>query len=386
MGILLLPLKISEFNMPKITLVGTAHVSKESVKEVEETILKEKPKYVALELCEPRFEALTKKKKWEQTPISELIKGNKAYFLLAYSLLSAFEQKLGEKTGVKPGDEMLAGYKAAKKTGAEVVLVDRPIAITLKRAWKMSGIREKLRILKEFLFSIFGGEEIDEQTIEDLKKEDVLSELMKELAKVAPSAKKVLIDERDEYIAGKIKELDGDVVAVIGKGHQKGIEKRLKQSKRTDFEKLEEIPKSFFKWRWLFYGLTALIIGLFIWVGISNPAQLPEYWFWWSVINIGFTGLMGIIAMAHPLSIIAGALSSPFTSLSPTIGAGWVAGIVEAKIRKPSVKDFKGLRELKGIRDFWKNKFTRVLLVVSLVNTGSMIGTFVALPYLLSLL
>ena len=373
--------------MSKITLVGTAHVSKESVKEVEEIILREKPKYVALELCEPRFEALTKKKKWEQTPITELIKGNKAYFLLAYSLLSAFEQKLGEKTGVHPGDEMVAGYKAAKKVKAEVKLVDRPISITLNRAWKMSSMREKFRILREFFASIFGGgDEITAEMIEELKKEDVLTEMMKELAKVAPSAKKVLIDERDEYIAGKLMELDGSTVAVVGKGHQKGIEKHMKAKKKIDFEKLEEIPKSFFKWRWIFYGLTGLIIGLFVWVGISNPGQLPEYWFWWSAINIICTAIGGIIAMAHPFSIIAGALSSPFTSLVPTIGAGWVGGIVEAKIRKPTIKDFKGLRDLTGIRDFWKNKFTRVLLVVSLINMGSMVGTFVALPYLLSML
>jgi pheromone shutdown-related protein TraB len=372
--------------MSNITIVGTAHVSKESVREVEKTILKEKPKYVALELCEPRLEALTKKKRWEDTPITEMIKGNKAYFLLGYSLLSAFERKLGEKTGVRPGDEMLAGVKAAKKVKAEVKLVDRPISITLKRAWKMASIREKLRIAKEFFTSIFGGEEVTEEMIEELKREDVLSEMMKELAKIAPSAKRVLIDERDEYIAGKLKELDKKTVAVVGKGHQKGIEKHLKSKKKIDFEKLESVPASRFKWRWLFYGLTGLILGMFLWVGLNNPQQLPTYWFWWSVINIVFTTIGGIMALAHPLSIIAGALSSPITSLVPTIGAGWVGGFVEAKIRKPTVKDFNGLRDLQGIRDFWKNKFTRILLVVSLINLGSMIGTFVALPYLLSLL
>jgi pheromone shutdown-related protein TraB len=373
--------------MSKISLVGTAHVSKESVEDVEKTVLKEKPKYVALELCEPRWEALNKKKKWEETPITEMIRGNKAYFLLGYSLLSAFEQRLGDITGVKPGDEMKAGAKAAKKVKAKIKLVDRPISITLKRAWKMSSFREKLRIIKEFFNSMFGdGEEITAETIEELKKEDVLTEMMKELARIAPSAKKVLIDERDEYIAGKLRELDGDTVAVIGKGHQKGIEKHLKNKKKTDFEKLEEIPKSFFKWRWLFYGLTGLIIGLFVWVGLSNPQQLPVYWFWWSVINIVFTTIGGTIAMAHPISIAAGAISSPITSLVPTIGAGWVGGLVEAKIRKPTIKDFNELRNLQSAKDFWRNKFTKILLVVSLINVGSMVGTFVALPYLLSLL
>jgi len=372
--------------MLDVIIVGTAHVSKESVKEVEETILREKPKYVALELCEPRFEALTQKKRWEETPITELIKGNKAYFLLAYSLLSAFERNLSEKTGVRPGDEMLAGVKAAKEVGAKVVLVDRPIAITLKRAWRMSKLREKLRIAKEFLFSMFGGMEVTEEEIEELKREDVLSEMMKELSKIAPSAKKVLIDERDEYIAGKLKELDGKTVAVVGKGHQKGIEKRLKQKKKTDFAKLEEIPRSRFSVKWFFYGLTALTIFLLIWAGISNPEKLPQYWGAWIMLHIVFTVICGVIAMAHPLSIIAGALSSPITAILPTVAAGWVAGLVEAKIRKPTVKDFNQLRDLRGIRDFWSNRFTRVLLVVSLINIGSMLGTFLTLPYLIGAL
>jgi pheromone shutdown-related protein TraB len=373
--------------MSNITLVGTAHVSAESVREVRETILAKKPKYVALELCEPRFESITKKKKWEQTPITEMIKGNKPYFLLGYSLIAAFERKLGAKTGVRPGDEMMEGNRAAKKVGAKVVLVDRPIDITLKRAWKMAGFAEKLRIAKEFVVSIFGaGEDITEETIEDLKKEDVISELMAELAKIAPSAKRVLIDERDEYIAGKLSGLDGSCVAIVGKGHKKGIEAHLKAKKKVDFKKLEEVPSSRFKVRWLFYALTGLIIGLFVWTGLSNPARLPEYWMLWCIINIVFTAIGGIIALAHPLSIIAGALSSPLTSLVPTVGAGWVGGFVEAKLRKPTVKDFTALKDLQGIGDFWKNKFTRILLVVSLINLGSMVGTFVALPYLLSML
>lgn len=372
--------------MDKVVLVGTAHVSKESVEDVTRAILKEKPNNVALELCEPRFEALTKKKKWEDTPITDLIKGNKAYFLLAYSLLSAFERKISEKTGVRPGDEMLAGADAAKKVGAKVVLVDRPIAITLKRAWKTAGTREKMRIAKELLFSIFGGAEITKEEIEDLKKEDILSEMMKELARIAPTAKRVLIDERDAYIAGKLLELDGKTVAVVGKGHQKGIGELLKKREMPDFKKLEEIPKSRFRWRWVFYGLTALTVGLFVWAAIISPQKLMEFSLAWCMIHIILSAVMGILAMAHPFSIIAGALSSPITAILPTVAAGWVAGLVEAKMRKPTVKDFNGLRDLQGIRDFWKNRFTHVLLVVSFINIGSALGTFVALPYFISII
>jgi len=371
---------------PEIILVGTAHISRESVREVKETIEREKPRYVALELCEPRLEALTKKKRWEDTPVTELIKKNKAFFFLAYSLLSAFERKLGEKTGAKPGDEMLQGAESAKKVGAEVVLVDRPIAITLKRAWKKAGFKEKLRLFKELFVSIFGLEEVDEKAIEDLKKKDVLSEVMDELSKLAPSAKRVLVDERDEYIAGKLSELDGKTVAVVGMGHKDGIEKTLKEGKKVNHKALEEIPKSRWKWSWFFYGITGLVVLFFVLGALNSPENFLEMLKYWFLINGVFSAIGAAIALAHPLSILTAFLAAPFTSLSPAIGAGWVAGLVEAKLRKPRVKDFNALRDLMGIRDFWKNRLTRILLVAALANLGSMIGTFVALPYLAALL
>ncbi len=370
--------------MRDITIVGTVHVSKNSVEEVERVIKKKKPRYVALELCKARLEALTKKEKWRKTPITEMIRGDNAYFLLAYSLLSAFERRLGEETGVKPGDEMLAGIRAAESVGAEVRVVDRPINITLKRAWAMASFREKMRILKEFLLSMFGGA-VDEGVIEEMKREDVLTEMMEELARIAPSAKRVLIDERDEYIAVKIMELD-DVVAVVVKGHKRGIERALKRGRKPDFAELESVPRRRFKVRWLLYGVSAAIVAVFAMVAMRSPQRLPEYWMLWSVINIVFTSIGGVIALAHPLSIAAGAIASPITSLLPVVGAGWVGGIVEAKIRKPTVGDFEALRDLRGVGDLWRNRFTHILLVAALINAGSLVGTFVALPYLLTLL
>jgi len=379
----------------ELKIIGTAHVSPESVREVREAIIKYRPGVVALELDSERLDAILHKKKWEEKPITDMIKGNNSYFLLGYSLLSAFEQKIGEKTGARPGDELLAGYKAAKEVGAKVELIDRPIGVTLKRAWKKSSFKEKIKILWEFFGVAFGGGgddlEITPELIESLKQEDVLTQAMEELSQIAPSAKKVFIDERDLYIAGKLKDLEKSpdakkgVIAVIGKGHEKGVKKHLAEKTSVDFKALEEVPKKRFKTRWIFYGITFAIIAIFLYVGLNNPKNLPEYLFWWCIINIVFSAIGGIIALAHPLSIIAGALSSPITSLVPTIGAGWVGGIVEAKLRTPTVKDFNKLRDLGGIKDFWSNRFTHLLLVVALINVGSLIGTFVALPFLLSL-
>jgi len=371
----------------ELILIGTAHVSRESVEQVRTIILEEKPDIVALELCEPRLEAITKKKKLGKTPITEYLKGNKAFFFLAYSLLASFEQKIGKLTGVKPGDEMIEGLNAAKEVGARVELVDRPIAITLKRVWVRAGLREKLRLLKEFFESIFGSEEVTKETVEQLKKQDVISEMMDELGRIVPSAKKVLVDERDEYIAAKLMTLKGKVVAVVGAGHLDGIMSHISTDSVIDIPKLEELPKKKSRVpKILSYILPVFIVGAILWGFWNSPEHAPGVLILWILINGIFSAAGAALAFAHPLTIVAAFLAAPITSLLPFVGAGWVAGLVEAKLRTPTVADFNGLRELGGVKDFWRNRFTRILLIAALSNLGSMVGTFIALPYIVSLL
>ena len=134
-----------------IILIGTAHISKDSVKEVREAIEKYKPDIVAVELCKRRHEAITKKDKWENTPVTKLLKSNNAYLMLAQTFLSSIQRRLGKEYGVEPGSEMIAAMQEAKKHGIDVALVDRDITITLKRAWRKMGVREKFRLSWEFL-------------------------------------------------------------------------------------------------------------------------------------------------------------------------------------------------------------------------------------------
>ena len=369
-----------------IILVGTAHISKNSVNLVKKTVEKEKPKNVALELCEPRLEVLTKKKKWLDTPITELIKSKKMYFFLAYSLLSAFERRLSEKTGIKPGEEMLQGFKSAKKVNAKVILADRPIAITLGRAWKMMGLREKFRLMYEFIGSLFYAEEISEKELDELKKQDVITGMMKELGRIVPSGKKVLVDERDEYIAGKLMESKGKTVAIVGAGHMRGVEKRIKSGKKVNLKRLEKMPKKRINFGFLKYAIPLFVIAFLAYGVFTNPENAAEITWRWVIVNGVFSALGALLALAHPLAIMAAFIAAPLTSLLPFVGAGWVAGLVEAKLNMPKVKDFEDLRDLTGVRDFWKNRITKILLVAALANLGSVIGTFVALPYIAQLL
>ena len=222
-----------------------------SVKEVKQAIEKYKPDIVAVELCEKRHEAITKKDQWENTPITSLLKSNKAYLVLAQTFLASIQRRFGKEHGVEPGSEMIAAINEAKKYKKKVALIDRDISVTLKRAWRRMGIREKIKLSWEFMKALIGydEEEIDELDLKELMKEDVISSLMKEFGEIAPSVAGVLIHERDEYIAKKIldESKKGKVLAVIGAGHLKGIEKHLKKKKLdVDLKKLEDVPKKRF--------------------------------------------------------------------------------------------------------------------------------------------
>ena len=375
-----------------IVLVGTAHISKDSVEEVKQVIEEYKPDIVAVELCKSRYEAITKKDKWENTPISKLLKSNNAYLLLAQTFLSSIQRKLGKDYGVEPGSEMIAAMDEAKKQGLDVALVDRDITVTLRRAWKRMGFREKFRLAWEFLKALIGydEEELEEVDLEKLMDQDVISAMMEEFGEIAPSITEVLINERDKYIAKKILEESkkGKVVGVVGAGHLKGIQKYLQKEKiDVDLKELEYIPKkkvSIFKVIGYLIPVVFIILIAYMYFHFGWEETL-EALKWWILINGSLSALGTLLARGHILSIISAFFAAPITSLSPAIAAGWVAGYVEYKVRKPVVKDFKDLGKLETLRDFWKNKVIRLLFVVAFANLGSMIGTFVALWYIAQL-
>lgn len=375
-----------------IFLVGTAHISKESVEEVKEVIKKQKPDIVAVELCQRRYEAITKKDKWENTPVSSLIKSNNAYLMLAQIFLSSIQRKLGKEYGVEPGSEMIAAMDEAKKHKCQVALVDRDISITLKRAWKKMGIREKFRLVWEFMKAILGyeEEELEELDLKELMNQDVISTMMEEFGEIAPSVATVLIHERDKYIAKKILDESkrGKVVAVVGAGHLEGIKKYLEEKKLdVDFKELEYVPKKRFSLlKTVGYAVPVLFAALIIYLFFTGGwGKAVDALFWWFIINGSLSAIGTAIARGHPFSIATAFVAAPLTSLNPAIAAGWVAGYVEFKVRKPVVKDFQNLSKIEELKDFFNNRVIRLLMVVALANLGSMIGTFVALPYLFSL-
>lgn len=377
-----------------LILVGTAHISQKSVDEVTTAIETYHPDVVAVELCQRRYDSITKKDQWENTPVTSLLKSNNAYYLLAQTFLSSIQRKLGKDHGVQPGSEMIEAMNQAKNHDLSVELVDRDIAVTLKRAWKKMGFVEKFRVFWEFMKSMIGFEEdeLEDLDIDELLDQDLISTMMEEFGKIAPSVTQVLIHERDQYIAEKINRVrkkDKKVVAVVGAGHLQGIKKHLKnQEFSADITELEKVPqKRFSVIKLIGYLIPVLFIALIAYGFMTGgPEQSLRMFMYWFLINGAFSALGTLIARGHPLSVLTAFVAAPITSLNPAIAAGWVAGYVEAKLRTPVIKDFQQLSNLETLSDFWKNRVIRLLLVVALANVGSMIGTVVAFPYITTFL
>lgn len=375
------------FEDKEVILLGTAHVSKESAKLVASVIEEEKPDTVCIELCQSRYQSIRQKNRWQNMDIIKVIKEKKAFLLLSNLLLASFQKRIAEKLDVKPGAEMISAIETAEKVGAQVHLADRDIRITLSRTWRVMSLWDKLKILFQLISSAGEIDEISEKDIEKMKQEDMLETLLADVKKSLPALRDILIDERDRYLAHKIRTAPGKrIVAVVGAGHVPGIKKYWEVN--TDINALEKIPPSsmfmrIFKWVLPLSILSLFILG-FSYGGTTAGAQMIT---WWIMANGLLAGLGALIAFAHPLTILSSILAAPLTSLNPMIAAGWVSGLVEAFSRKPKVKDFENLSEdILSIRGFRQNKVTKILLIVVLTNLGSAIGTFVAIPLMLKVL
>lgn len=376
-----LPERVTLLNVDdkEVYLFGTAHISKESVEDVKTTVSAVKPDTICIELCRGRYEALTKKDVWEKMNIFKILRQKKAVFLLAQLLMSAFYKKLGQQLGVTPGAEMLEGAKQANDTGAKLVLADRQIDITLKRVWGYLGFWSKLKLMFTVMMSLFISEDVDADLIDQMKKQDQLESVLAEFAGKFPEIKRRLIDERDIYLAQQIRHAPGKkIVAVVGAGHTPGIAEHIQHDEPVD--ELLVLPKKtiwpkLFKW-----GIPASIIGVLIFGFFMEGRQRTiENIYIWVVVNGGLSALGALIAFAHPLTVIAAFLAAPLTSLNPLMAAGWVAGLVQAWIKTPTVADFENLSKATSTWKGWhSNPVLKVLLVCALANLGSAIGTWIA--------
>jgi len=361
-----------------IYIVGTAHLSQESVEDVQTTVEQVHPQTICVELCKSRHQAMTQADTWSKMDIFKVIRQKKAAFLLAQLILTSFYRRLGEKLGIQPGAEMREGIRLAEETKAELVLADRDIEITLKRVWGYLGFWNKLKLAMQLTMGIFVHDEIDGDMIETLKQKDQLESIMAEFAEKFPEIKKRLIDERDTYLAQKIRSAIGKtVVAIVGAGHVKGIMSQIQQE--HDLTDLTELPPKSIWPKIVGWGVPLLIVALLVYGFTRGTRHGFENIYIWILVTGSLSAIGAAAALAHPLTILSAFLAAPITTLHPLIAAGWVAGLVQAFIKRPRVSDLESLPDaIETLKGFWTNPVTRILLVCALANVGSMIGTYVA--------
>lgn len=383
----------------RFTLLGTAHVSKTSADAVERLIASERFDAVAIELDAARYAAIDDADRWSKMDLFRVLREGKAGLLAINLALSAFQQRLADQFGIEPGAEMRLAISAAKARGLPLLLVDRDIGVTLRRVYANVPWWQRFSLVAGLLASSFSREKIDEQEIERLKEGDILEATFDEFAERSERIYVPLIQERDRYMASKLLQKTAatgagatprhrEVLAVIGAGHLKGVREVLERAAADDDQRrlvrdgsaeLERTPPPSRVLRVLPWLIVAAILTGFA-IGF---ARSPDFGLRlltdWSFINAGLAGLGAIIALAHPLTVLATAVAAPFTSLNPLIGAGFVAAGVELWLRKPTVGDFEALRrDVVTLRGWWRNRAARVLLVFLLATFGSAAATYIA--------
>lgn len=372
-------------NDREILLLGTAHVSKESVKEVEEVLSEYQPECVCVELDEARYSSMkSANKNWLDQDLISIIKKGKLLFLFVQIILSSFQKRIAEKNGVQVGDEMRRAISwTEEKEGIKLSLIDRDVNVTLKRAWRGSTFWQKLKILSQILFISFEKEEITEESIEKLKEESALSLLMKDISQNLPSIKRVLVDERDTYLAcSLLLQPYRRIVAVVGAGHVKGIESYLlkensEESSGKTLELLNEIPfKGVFS-RFIPWLVTLIVIGFLGWIFYKQGAEVGLKGLkGWILTHSGLSLIAAILAMSHPITWVVAVIVSPFTSLVPVMGVGLFTALSEAYFRKPKVRDFLNLpNDLTSFKGFFSNRISHIMIVFFATSLGSFLGT-----------
>jgi pheromone shutdown-related protein TraB len=370
----------------RITLLGTAHVSRQSAKTVERMIDSGEYDAVAVELCASRHHALSEPEALASMDLMQVFRQGKAAMVAANLAMGAYQQRLAEQYGIEPGAEMRAAMQRSQAAELPLLLIDREIGTTLRRTAANLPWWKRWSLLSGLMVSLVSHDDVDEAEIEKLKQGDMLENAFAEFAHDRKDLFQPLIAERDSYMAARLiqgaEQYQGHhLLAVVGAGHLKGIQRELHNIEQPQqvIEALDRQPAKSVWPKFIPWIIVALVLLGFA-LGFSRSSELGwQLVFDWVVINGGLSALGALIAAAHPLTVVTAFLAAPLTSLNPTIGAGMVTAAAELMLRKPRVGDFSALRhDTTQLRGWWRNRVSRTLLVFLFSTLGSAVGTYLA--------
>lgn len=359
-------------NSKEITLIETAHVSAQSVLDVQTVIKTVQPDTICVELDEKRYDNMMNPDKFMAVKLLDVIKEKRIWLFVVNYILAGYQKKMASQTQSAVGLEMKTGIQLAQETNANLVLMDRDVQTTFKRVWRNLTLKEKFKLINLLIGALFDSSEISEAEIEQLKQHDQLTAALSQVSQQFPSIAKTLIHERDQYMAMKIKHAPGTkIVAIIGAAHSPGIQQALEQE--IDITELEHISQPSI-WSKLFSYAFPFLIALLIVSSIGfNQAGLQHLGVWLIYVSIA-SSLGALVCLAHPITILVAFLFAPLSTLSPVLSVGWFVGLSEAYFRAPTVSDFYAINDdSKSIKKVLKNNILRtlcIMLVASLFSTA----------------
>ncbi len=367
----------------EIILIGTAHISQASKDLVRETIEAESPDTVCVELDKGRLDSIKDPDRWKKTDLRQVIKNKQLGTLIANLVLGSYQKRMGAQTGVKPGSELKEAVDVAESAGHQLVLADRDIKITLRRTWACTPWYRKMNLLGGLFASIFDKTEVSEEDLAKIKEQDALNGMMQEFGKSFPEVKQVLIDERDQFLASKIKNAPGKkIVAVVGAGHMRGIASIIEEDRELPSEEsISVIPKSAPIWKIIGWAIPLAIVASIVAVGYqAGVEKAGELSLQWAMLTGGGAMLGTIIAGGHPLTVLVALVTAPFTGLTPLIGVGFFTALTQVYMRPPRVSEMETLSDdIWQVKRWWKNRVTRVILCFLCPGIPAIIGKILAI-------
>ena len=367
------------------TLLGTAHISKSSIEAVRSAIASGRFDAIAVELDEQRLKALTEPDALAQLDLVKVIRERKVAPFAANLALAAYQRRLAEQLDIEPGAELKTAALEAQARGLPLQLIDRDVGITFRRILQSLGWLDRMKLIGGLGSGLFASDEIDESDIERLKEGDMLESSFGEFARETPSLYATLIDERDQYMAARLRERsDGAtrVLAVVGAGHLKGMARYLAEEARAPDDIASELVHVTSKRKipWITIVLMLLIAAGIAWGYAQGGRELGrELLIQWVAWTGGLAGLGALLARGHILSILAAAISAPLKPFRPGLPPGMFSALVEVHLRKPAYPDFLALRDdAQTLGGWYRNRVCRVVMVFMLTNIGSAIGVWIS--------
>lgn len=419
----------------EVAVLGTAHISSHSVEDVKRLFAQFKPDIVAVELCQSRFEALSNPHRWQNLDMSQIIREKKIWLLFSSLMLSAIQKKMGAGGSQQPGAEMLTATQLAQAGGAELLLADRDVRITLRRAWNRVGFFSRLWMISSLFTALLVREKIAEEEIERLKQQDILEEMLQMLPRRYEPLREVILAERDAYIAEKIcqrvqkeshskssrkssdkssGESDSEsssrsysespsepssnpsrpagplrILAVVGAAHLAGIRGILEGGERRDLSSLEDAPPPSYLRRslaWLLPALFLFGLSALLFRPAADPLLLQRLLLAWVASRCIGAGVGTLIARARPLTILATVAIAPVSYFLGFLGIRlWMlSALVEARLKKPRVEDFEDVaRDTENwsafIKALYRNRVLHLFFVIWASSLGLTLGNLVFL-------